>query len=106
MNQKLYDVCASIPDVDRKSDRGAFFKSIDGTLNHILVGDLIWLGRLFTQQPFVSKLDGELYSNFSELRIYQQCWLVDSGSIPISKVSVVVDFQVSEWVITHRAIGK
>jgi uncharacterized damage-inducible protein DinB len=67
MNQKLYDICTSIPDVERKSDRGAFFKSIDGTLNHILVGDRIWLGR-FTQQPFVAKLDGELYSNFSELR--------------------------------------
>jgi uncharacterized damage-inducible protein DinB len=66
MNQKLYGVCADILDVDRKFDRGAFFKSIHGTLNHILVGDLIWLGR-FTHQPFVAKLDGELYSDFSEL---------------------------------------
>ena len=67
MNQKLYGICAEIPDVDRKSDRGAFFKSIHGTLNHILVADRIWLGR-FTDRPFVAKLDGELYSDFSELR--------------------------------------
>jgi uncharacterized damage-inducible protein DinB len=67
MNQKVYAVCADIPDLERKSDRGAFFKSIDGTLNHILVGDLIWLGR-FTQQPFVAQLDHELYTDFSELR--------------------------------------
>jgi uncharacterized damage-inducible protein DinB len=67
MNQKLYDVCGDIPDLERKSDRGAFFKSIDGTLNHILIGDLIWLGR-FTQQPFLAKLDKELYSDLSELR--------------------------------------
>jgi uncharacterized damage-inducible protein DinB len=67
MNQKVYAVCADIPDLERKSDRGAFFKSIDGTLNHILVGDLIWLGR-FTQQPFVARLDHELYTDFSELR--------------------------------------
>ena len=67
MNQKLYAVCANIPDLERKSDRGAFFKSIDGTLNHILTGDLIWLGR-FTQQPFIAKLDEELYSDFSELQ--------------------------------------
>jgi uncharacterized damage-inducible protein DinB len=67
MNQKLYDVCADIPDLERKSDRGAFFKSIDGTLNHILIGDLIWLGR-FTQQPFLAKLDKELYNDLSELR--------------------------------------
>jgi uncharacterized damage-inducible protein DinB len=67
MNQKLYAVCANIPDLERKSDRGAFFKSIDGTLNHILAGDLIWLGR-FTQQPFIAKLDEELYSDFNELQ--------------------------------------
>ena len=67
VNQKLYAVCADIPDRERKSDRGAFFKSIDGTLNHILIGDLIWLGR-FTHQPFLAKLDQELYDNFTELR--------------------------------------
>ena len=66
MNQKLYAVCADIPDRERKSDRGAFFKSINGTLNHILIGDLIWLGR-FTQQPFLAKLDQELYSDLNEL---------------------------------------
>jgi uncharacterized damage-inducible protein DinB len=67
MNQKLYAVCADIPDLDRQADRGAFFKSINGTLNHILVGDRIWLGR-FTQQPFVAQLNQQLYSDFSELR--------------------------------------
>jgi uncharacterized damage-inducible protein DinB len=71
MNQKLYAVCADIPDVDRKSDRGAFFKSIHGTVNHILVADLIWLGR-FTQQPFLAQLDKELYSDFSELRVQRE----------------------------------
>jgi uncharacterized damage-inducible protein DinB len=67
MNQKLYAACADMPDLDRQTDRGAFFKSIDGTLNHILVGDRIWLGR-FTQQPFLAKLDQKLYNDFSELR--------------------------------------
>jgi uncharacterized damage-inducible protein DinB len=71
MNQKLYAICTNIPDLDRKSDRGAFFKSLHGTLNHILVGDRIWLGR-FTQEPFVAKLDQELYSDFSELRIERE----------------------------------
>jgi uncharacterized damage-inducible protein DinB len=67
MNQKLYAICADIPDFDRQADLGAFFKSIDGTLNHILVGDRIWLGR-FTKQPFVAKLDQKPYNDFSELR--------------------------------------
>jgi uncharacterized damage-inducible protein DinB len=68
MNQKLYAVCAEIPDAERKQDRGAFFKSIHGTLNHLLYGDRAWLGR-FTSQPFATKVIGqELYSNFAELR--------------------------------------
>lgn len=67
MNQKLYALCADLPDTERKLDRGAFFKSIHGTLNHILIGDLIWLGR-FTEQPFAGKVSDELYSDFSELR--------------------------------------
>jgi uncharacterized damage-inducible protein DinB len=67
MNQKLYSLCADLPDTERKLNRGAFFKSIHGTLNHILIGDLIWLGR-FTQQPFAGKVSDELYSDFSELR--------------------------------------
>ncbi len=52
MNQKLYAVCGDIPDAERKIDRGAFFKSIHGTLNHILVADLIWLGR-FTRNASI-----------------------------------------------------
>ncbi|PSB18673.1 damage-inducible protein DinB [Phormidesmis priestleyi ULC007] len=67
MNQKLYKICAEIPDVKRREDLGAFFKSIHGTLNHILVGDRIWLGR-FMEQPFLAKLDQEIYTDFDELR--------------------------------------
>ena len=45
MNVKLYDVCAQLTDGERKKDRAAFFKSIHGTLNHLLLGDKIWMGR-------------------------------------------------------------
>jgi uncharacterized damage-inducible protein DinB len=67
MNQKLYAICNEIPDAKRKEDLGVFFKSIHGTLNHILVGDRIWMGR-FMSQPFVARLDQELYSDFYQLR--------------------------------------
>jgi uncharacterized damage-inducible protein DinB len=36
MNQKLYAICAEIPDEKRKENLGAFFQSIHGTLNHLL----------------------------------------------------------------------
>ena len=68
MNEKIYATCAALSDEERKRDRGAFFKSIHGTLNHILLGDRSWLGR-FTGEPFaIRSLDQELYGDFDELR--------------------------------------
>jgi uncharacterized damage-inducible protein DinB len=67
MNDRLYAICAEFTDAERKTDRGAFFKSIHGTLNHILVGDRIWLGRLTGKTGQVSRLDQELHANFAEL---------------------------------------
>jgi len=68
MNERLYALCADIPDAERKRDAGAFFKSIHGTLNHLLLGDRVWMGR-FLGKPFVPKsLDQELYRDFDELR--------------------------------------
>ena len=68
MNERLYGVCAEIPDAERKRDRDAFFASIHGTLNHLLLGDKLWLGR-FVSSPFpVDSLDQELYADFDELR--------------------------------------
>jgi uncharacterized damage-inducible protein DinB len=69
MNEKLYGYCAQLTDAQRKEDVGAFFKSIHGTLNHLLLGDRHWMGR-FTGQPFAGAktLDQELYSDFVTLR--------------------------------------
>ncbi|MDX2272397.1 MAG: DinB family protein [Cyanobacteriota bacterium] len=66
MNDKLYRICQGIPQEERQQERGAFFKSIDGTLNHLLVGDKIWLGR-FINQPFRAPLNQTLYADFADL---------------------------------------
>jgi uncharacterized damage-inducible protein DinB len=68
MNQRLYALCAEISDETRKADAGAFFKSIHGTLNHLLYGDRAWMGR-FTQRSFdLPNIGQDLYDNFDELR--------------------------------------
>lgn len=68
MNSRLYEVCAELSDGDRKTDRGLFFGSIHGTLNHLLLADKIWLGR-FMDEPFpASALDQELFADFEPLR--------------------------------------
>ncbi len=69
MNEKLYQVCADIPDEERKKDLGAYFKSIHATLNHLLYGDKAWMGR-FIKKPFQVKVIGqELYEDFGELHV-------------------------------------
>ena len=45
MNQQVYQWARQLPPEQLSQDQGAFFGSILGVLNHILVGDLIWLTR-------------------------------------------------------------
>lgn len=45
MNKQVYQAASQLSAADLAKDRGAFFGSILGTLNHILVGDIIWLKR-------------------------------------------------------------
>ena len=67
-NERLYAAAATVPDADYRADRGAFFKSLHGTLNHLLIGDRMWMRR-FTgagQQP--PSLDAILNDDFATLR--------------------------------------
>lgn len=76
MNSKVYAAAARLSDEERKRDRGAFFGSIHNTLNHILVADRIWLGRLTGRVPEpgfigidgIKSLDQEIAADFEELR--------------------------------------
>lgn len=68
MNTRLYSLCASLSDEELSKDRGAFFKSIYSTLNHIAYGDLAFLSR-FTGAPSVVPEPGvDLFGTFSRLR--------------------------------------
>ena len=68
VNERLYGAAARIPDADYRRDRGAFFGSLHGTLNHLLVGDRIWMHRFTGEGGEPKQLDGILYESFSELR--------------------------------------
>lgn len=67
MNDKMYRACALLSDEARKQNRGAFFGSIHRTLDHILLGDRIWLGRFNGKQYPVARIGEELYTDFDEL---------------------------------------
>lgn len=66
-NDRLYAACSLIDDAARKKDRRAFFRSIHGTLNHLMVGDLIWMARFEGGDAPSTGLDAELYARFEAL---------------------------------------
>ncbi|HUG63046.1 MAG TPA: DinB family protein [Methylomirabilota bacterium] len=50
MNRKLYDTAAHLEPSELARERGAFFGSILGTMNHLAVADILWLQR-FRNHP-------------------------------------------------------
>lgn len=84
MNAKLYDAAATLSPEALALDRGAFFGSILGTLNHLVVSDTIWLKRFATHQaesnmlqgvrelPAPTALNQLLFTDFAALREHRQ----------------------------------
>ncbi len=67
MNARLYALCGSMTDDIRKQDRGAFFRSIHGTLNHILYGDLAFMSRFTGDPGTIPALGVDVYADFDDL---------------------------------------
>jgi uncharacterized damage-inducible protein DinB len=66
MNERLVAVAGEFDDAERRRDRGAVFGSMQGTLNHILWGDRVWLGR-FDGAPCTHPAFGaDLCADFAE----------------------------------------
>lgn len=59
-NQRLYAACGQLTDAQRRQERGAFFGSIHGTLNHLLWADRLWLARFAAQGEAFAMLTGDL----------------------------------------------
>jgi uncharacterized damage-inducible protein DinB len=67
-NRRLYDAAAALPDHGYRADRGAFFGSLHGTLNHLLLGDRIWLHRFTGEGEEPTALDAILHDDLPSLR--------------------------------------
>ncbi len=50
MNERLFEAAGKLAEAELAADKGAFFGSTLGTLNHIAVADTIWLHR-FAAHP-------------------------------------------------------
>ena len=67
-NARLYDAAAGLTDAQYRENRGAFFKSVHGTLNHLLVTDRVWMRRITGQGTAPDRLDAILFEDFAGLR--------------------------------------
>jgi uncharacterized damage-inducible protein DinB len=96
INLQMYTTASKLSVAELSLDRQAFFGSILGTLNHILVGDIIWLKRfaqhpanyaelaIVRSMPQPTGLAQLLIEDFEELR--QQRQLLDEAIINWSQV--------------------
>lgn len=56
MNERMYEAAATLDAEALSANKGAFFGSILGTLNHIAVADTIWLHRFAQHEASFSSL--------------------------------------------------
>ncbi|MEX6505530.1 DinB family protein [Jiella sp. M17.18] len=71
-NGRLYAAAAELPEADLSADRGVFFGSMMGTLNHLLVTDRIWMKRFTGTGEAPNALDAILFDAFAPLRKARQ----------------------------------
>ena len=71
-NDALCAACAELSEEEYRRDLGAFFGSIHGTLNHLLLGDRIWMARFEGGTHPSTDLDAILFETFEGLRLERE----------------------------------
>ncbi len=71
-NGVVYDAAGRLDAERLKRDTGAFFGSVLGTLNHLLVADRIWMKRFTGQGDASTKLDTIIHDALPELQKARQ----------------------------------
>jgi uncharacterized damage-inducible protein DinB len=66
-NTRLYRMAAQLSDEQYRRDVSAYFKSLHGTLNHLLVADRIWMWRLTGTGVAPTRLDALLHEDLEGL---------------------------------------
>jgi uncharacterized damage-inducible protein DinB len=67
-NARLYRMAGALQDESYRKEVAVYFKSLHGTLNHLLAADRIWMQRLTGLGESPSKLDAISFEDFPSLR--------------------------------------
>jgi len=71
-NRRLYEAAAQLSDAEYRADKSAFFKSMHGTLNHLLTTDRIWMKRFTGEGEAPDRLDAILHERLADLSAARQ----------------------------------
>ena len=66
-NARLYAAARGLPDASYRKHVGAFFGSLHGTLNHLLVTDRIWMRRMTGTGDHPATLDAIMFDDLPSL---------------------------------------
>jgi uncharacterized damage-inducible protein DinB len=67
-NERLYEQCGRLNLEEYQRERHGSFGSIHGLLNHVLLGDRIWMSRFAGAGNTTPPLNSILFETFAELR--------------------------------------
>ena len=68
-NARLYAAARSLPDEAYRKNVGAFFGSLHGTLNHLMVTDRIWMRRFTGVGDHPDKLNAIMFDDLVSLEL-------------------------------------
>lgn len=88
-NERIYDACAHLDTEAYRATRPGSFGSIHKLLNHMLLGDRIWMSRFAGRGGTTPALDTILFEEFTSLRAARA---EEDGSIESFFVSVDESF--------------
>lgn len=71
-NARLFEMALGLPDDLYRKDVGAYFGSLHGTLNHLLVADSIWMRRLTGTGDHPARLDAIMFDDLPSLYAARQ----------------------------------
>jgi len=92
-NTRLYEMAAAVPETLLKKDVGVYFKSLHGTLNHLLTTDRIWMHRLDQTGSHPDRLDAVVCDDVKSLR---EARLLEDARI-VRFVESLGDNELDKW---------
>lgn len=120
MNKKVYETAGKLTAAQLAENRGAFFGSVLGTLNHIMVGDTVWMQRfagalqghseldVVRQVPTPQSLDAVLFDDFTPLlqrrELLDETILGFASSITDAELSSILQYKNMRGVQSSRQL--